>query len=204
MAYNKSSLQFGNIADINNGHYLVMPEVDPIIKSVLNKEASPFYKRVKRKPESVETFRWVEETTASRTATMIDPRAITSTANAGIGRVEKLGKLKGMSNRINYGLFDTELTKNGMFSYVLQDDLQNMYTDMILLEMTKCSLVMTLVILRQQLCNTLVFSLQSQILQRLYRKLLATLILRLHRLLRAKLLQWMLVPMLTVHQQPSI
>jgi len=134
MAYNKTSLQFGNIADINNGHYLVMPEVDPIIKSVLNKEASPFYKRVKRKPESVETFRWVEESAQSRTATMIDPRAITSTANAGITRVEKLGKLKGMSNRINYGLFDTELTKNGMFSYVLQDDLQNMYTDMILLE----------------------------------------------------------------------
>ena len=134
MAYDKSQLKFGNIADINNGHYLVMPEVDSIIRSVLNKEASPFYKRVKRKPESHETFRWVEESAQSRTAAMIDPRSITSTANAGITRVEKLAKLKGMSNRINYGLFDTELTKNGMFSYVLQDDLQNMYTDMILLE----------------------------------------------------------------------
>ena len=134
MAYEKSNLKFGNIADINNGHYLVMPEVDSVIRSVLNKEASPFYKRVKHKPESHETFRWVEESTQSRTAAMIDPLNITSTANAGIGRVEKMGKLKGMSNRINYGLFDTELTKNGMFSYVLQDDLQNMYTDMVLLE----------------------------------------------------------------------
>ena len=134
MAYEKSNLKFGNIADINSGHYLVMPEVDGIIRSVLNKEASPFYKRVKHKPEGHETFRWVEESGQSRTAAFIDPRNITSTANAGITRVEKLAKLKGMSNRINYGLFDTELTKNGTFSYVLQDDLQNMYTDMILLE----------------------------------------------------------------------
>lgn len=134
MAYEKANLKFGSIADINNGHYLVMPEVDGIIRSVLNKEASPFYKRIKHKPESHETFRWIEEVSQSRTATMIDPRNITSVPNLGITRVEKLGKLKGMSSAINFGLFDTELTKNGTFAYVLQDDLQNMYTDMMLLE----------------------------------------------------------------------
>lgn len=134
MAYNKASLQFGNIADINSGHALVMPEVDPIIRSVLLKTQSPFAKRIKHKPESHETFRWVEESGLNRSAAFIDPRNITSTANTGITRVEKMAKLKGMSNRINYGLFDTELTKNGMFSYVLQDDMENMINDMMLLE----------------------------------------------------------------------
>ena len=134
MAYNKSSLQFGNIADINTGHYLVFPEVDTIIRSVLEKNTSPLYRRCRRKPETHETFRWVEESGMSRTAAFVNPRNITSTENAGITRVEKMATLKGMSNRIKYGLFDTELTKNGMFSYVLQDDMQNMLTDMALLE----------------------------------------------------------------------
>jgi len=134
MGYQKSALKFGNIADINNGHYLVFPEIDGIIRTVLEKSTSALFNRCRQKPESHETFRWVEESGMSRTAGFVDPRNITSTANAGITRVEKLATLKGMSNRINYGLFDAELTKNGTFPYVLQDDMTMMLTDMALLE----------------------------------------------------------------------
>jgi hypothetical protein len=137
MGYNKSALQFGTIAEVNSGHALIMPQIDPVIKSVLNKEANVIYKRMKTKMETVENFRWVEESALNKTAAFINPRTITSTANPGITRVEKMARLKGMSNRITYGLFDRELQKNAaLFSQVLEDDMSAMLTDMIQLKGT--------------------------------------------------------------------
>ena len=130
--YDKQNLQFTNIADINTSHYLVWPQVDPIIKDILQRN-STIRARIATKPEGTETFRWVEQTGLARNAGFTNPRTLAPVQTNAPTRVEKLAKLKAVSNRITYGLFDTELTKNGTFSYVLEKDMKDMLTDMILL-----------------------------------------------------------------------
>lgn len=130
--YNKFDLKFGDVADINVDHYLVFPEVDPIIHDILNRDTI-LRKRIKTRPEGLETFRWVEQTAMASNAAFADPRVIAPTATSKPTRVEKFAKLKSIQSRISYGLFDKALTENGTFSYVLEKDMSDMLTDMLML-----------------------------------------------------------------------
>lgn len=130
MTYEKGSLRFANAADINTQHYLVFPEVDPIIKDILQRDTI-IRNRIATKPEGTEVFRWVEQTAMATDASFGDPRAIGTTVATYATRVEKLAKLKSIQNRITYGLFDEELTKNGSFSYILEKDMQDAIGDML-------------------------------------------------------------------------
>lgn len=117
-----------SIADINNGHSLVFPEADPIIKDILNRDLT-IRKRIKVRPETMETFRWVEQTGMARNAKFSDPRAIAPTEDKAPTRVEKLAKLKCITSRIKYGFYDQILTKNGMFASVLERDMADAVQD---------------------------------------------------------------------------
>lgn len=119
---------FASIADINTGHYLVFPEVDPIIKDILSRETL-IRSRIKAKPEGMETFRWVEQTAIARNAAFSDPRNIAPTAPNSPTRVEKLAKLKCITSRITYGMFDSALTRNGTFGYILEQDMRDAISD---------------------------------------------------------------------------
>lgn len=119
---------FANIADINTGHYLVFPEVDPIIKDILSRDTM-IRSRIKAKPEGMETFRWVEQTGIARNAGFSDPRNIAPTASNSPTRVEKLAKMKCITSAINYGMFDSALTRNGTFGYVLEQDMRDAIAD---------------------------------------------------------------------------
>lgn len=119
---------FANIADINNSHYMVFPEVDPIIKDILSRETQ-MRSRIKTKPEGMETFRWVEQTAIARNAAFSDPRSIAPTQSNAPTRVEKLAKLKCITSRITYGFFDSALTRNGTFGYVLEQDMKDAVAD---------------------------------------------------------------------------
>lgn len=128
--YNKQNLQFANIADINTDHYLVFPEVDTIIKDILQRDTI-IRNRIQTRPEGTETFRWVEQTAMATNASFGDPRVIGTTVSTTPTRVEKLAKLKSIQNRITYGLFDEELTKNGSFAYILEKDMKDAIGDML-------------------------------------------------------------------------
>ena len=128
--YNKEKLQFANIADINTDHYLVFPEVDTIIKDILQRDTI-IRNRIQTRPEGTETFRWVEQTAMATNAAFGDPRSIGTTVSTTPTRVEKLAKLKSIQNRITYGLFDEELTKNGSFAYILEKDMKDAIGDML-------------------------------------------------------------------------
>lgn len=119
---------FANIADINNSHYLVFPEIDPIIKDILSRDTL-IRSRIKAKPEGMETFRWVEQTKLARNAAFGDPRNIAPVATDTPTRVEKLAKLKCITSRITYGMFDSALTRNGTFGYVLEQDMRDAIVD---------------------------------------------------------------------------
>lgn len=129
--YNKSDLKFANIADINTDHYLVFPEVDTIIRDILQRDTI-IRNRIQTRPEGVETFRWVEQTDMAKNAGFGDPRAIGTTVTDTPTRVEKLAKIKCIQNSIKYNLFDEELTKNGSFSYILEKDMRDALQDMLL------------------------------------------------------------------------
>lgn len=117
-----------NIADINNGHSLVFPQVDPIIKDILSREHM-LRDRMKSQPEELETFRWVEQTGIARNAAFADPRNIAPTATDAPTRVEKLAKLKCITSRIKYSFFDKKLTSNGSFGYVIEKDMRDAIED---------------------------------------------------------------------------
>ena len=119
---------FADIADINNKHALVFPEVDPIIKDILSRDTL-LRSRIQTKPEGLETFRWVEQTGIARNAAFSDPRTIAPTEANYATRVEKLAKLKCITSRITYNFFDSALTRNGTFSYVLEKDMRDAIAD---------------------------------------------------------------------------
>ena len=128
MNTNVTKASFANIADINNGHSLVFPEVDPIVKDILSRDTQ-IRSRIQSKPEGLETFRWVEQTGLARNAAFSDPRAIAPTAPNAPTRVEKLAKIKCITSRITYGFFDSALTRNGTFSYILEQDMRDAVAD---------------------------------------------------------------------------
>lgn len=119
---------FADIADINNKHAMVFPEVDPIIRDILSRDTL-LRSRMKSKPEGLETFRWVEQNSIARNAAFSDPRNIAPTATNYPTRVEKLAKLKCITSRITYGFFDSALTRNGTFGYVLEQDMRDAIAD---------------------------------------------------------------------------
>jgi hypothetical protein len=119
---------FADIADINSKHALVFPEVDPIIRDILSRDTL-IRSRIKARPEGLETFRWVEQTGMARNAAFSDPRSIAPTATNYPTRVEMLAKLKCITSRITYNFFDTALTKNGTFSYILEQDMRDALAD---------------------------------------------------------------------------
>lgn len=121
---------FANIADINTGHALVFPEVDPIIKDILSRETL-IRSRIQSRPEGMETFRWVEQTGIARNAAFSDPRAIAPTQTNSPTRVEKLAKMKCITNRITYGFFDKALTRNGTFSSIIEKDMADAVADVL-------------------------------------------------------------------------
>ena len=129
MAQNITKAQFAaNIADINNGHALVFPEIDPVIKDILSRDTA-IRSRIQSRPEGLETFRWVEQTAIARNAKFSDPRTIAPTDDNKPTRVEKLAKLKCITSRISYGFFDTALTRNGTFASVLEKDMSDAVQD---------------------------------------------------------------------------
>ena len=128
MNTNVTKASFANIADINNGHSLVFPEVDPIVKDILSRDTQ-IRSRIQSKPEGLETFRWVEQTGLARNAAFSDPRAIAPTAPNAPTRVEKLAKIKCITSRITYGFFDSALTRNGTFGYILEQDMRDAVAD---------------------------------------------------------------------------
>ena len=119
---------FADIADINNGHSLVFPEIDPVIKDILSRDTQ-MRSRIQSKPEGLETFRWVEQTGIARNAAFSDPRTIAPTQTKSPTRVEKLAKMKCITSRITYGFFDSALTRNGTFASVLEKDMRDAVTD---------------------------------------------------------------------------
>ena len=119
---------FANVMDINNGHSLVFPEIDPVIKDIISRDTQ-MRSRIQTKPEGLETFRWVEQTGMARNAAFSDPRNIAPTASNSPTRVEKLAKLKCITSRITYGFFDQALTRNGTFSYILEQDMRDAVAD---------------------------------------------------------------------------
>lgn len=128
MAKNIQKANFADIADINNKHALVFPEVDPIIKDILSRDTL-LRSRIQTRPEGLETFRWVEQTSFARNAGFSDPRTIAPTAADYADRVEKLAKLKCITSRITYNFFDSALTRNGTFSYILEKDMRDAISD---------------------------------------------------------------------------
>lgn len=115
------------IADINNGHSLVFPEIDPIVKDILSRDLT-IRKRIQVRPETHETFRWVEQTEIARNAKFSDPRNIAPEETNQPKRVEKLATLKTITSRIKYSFFESKLTQNGAFASILERD----FTDAIL------------------------------------------------------------------------
>lgn len=116
------------IADINKGHALVFPQIDPIVHDILSRDTL-IRSRIKTVPEGIETFRWVEQTAIASNAAFSDPRKIAPTVKNEPTRVEKLAKLKCITSRITYGMFDSALTRNGTFSYILEKDMRDAITD---------------------------------------------------------------------------
>ena len=123
-----SKANFADVMDINSGHALVFPEIDPVVKDILSRETQ-MRSRIQTKPEGMETFRWVEQTGIARNAAFSDPRAIAPAQTNSPTRVEKLAKLKCITSRITYGFFDSALTRNGTFSQILEQDMRDAVSD---------------------------------------------------------------------------
>ena len=123
-----SKANFADVMDINSGHALVFPEIDPVIKDILSRETQ-MRSRIQTKPEGMETFRWVEQTGIARNAAFSDPRSIAPAQTNSPTRVEKLAKLKCITSRITYGFFDSALTRNGTFSQILEQDMRDAVSD---------------------------------------------------------------------------
>ena len=123
-----SKANFADVMDINSGHALVFPEIDPVIKDILSRETQ-MRSRIQAKPEGMETFRWVEQTGIARNAAFSDPRSIAPAQTNSPTRVEKLAKLKCITSRITYGFFDSALTRNGTFSQILEQDMRDAVSD---------------------------------------------------------------------------
>lgn len=124
----RASFANQNIADINSGHALVMPEMDPIIHDIVSRDTI-MRSRIQTKPEGIETFRWVEYDQMARNAAFSDPRNINPTETNQPVRKEHSAKLKCITSRITYGLYDSILTRNGTFPQVLEDDMRNALAD---------------------------------------------------------------------------
>lgn len=123
-----SKANFADVMDINSGHALVFPEIDPVVKDILSRETQ-MRSRIQTKPEGMETFRWVEQTGIARNAAFSDPRSIAPAQTNSPTRVEKLAKLKCITSRITYGFFDSALTRNGTFSQILEQDMRDAVSD---------------------------------------------------------------------------
>ena len=123
-----SKANFADVMDINSGHALVFPEIDPVVKDILSRETQ-MRSRIQTKPEGMETFRWVEQTGIARNAAFSDPRSIAPAQTNTPTRVEKLAKLKCITSRITYGFFDSALTRNGTFSQILEQDMRDAVSD---------------------------------------------------------------------------
>lgn len=123
-----SKANFADVMDINSGHALVFPEIDPVVKDILSRETQ-MRSRIQTKPEGMETFRWVEQTGIARNAAFSDPRSIAPAQTNAPTRVEKLAKLKCITSRITYGFFDSALTRNGTFSQILEQDMRDAVSD---------------------------------------------------------------------------